>query len=68
MAITGNKFEAYHSIIKNQSLYVTKDKKLQDDTIIRVAIEQYDVNLTKSDLEMMRKDYTKYIIFYKYLL
>ncbi|MBA7619529.1 hypothetical protein ES703_26868 [subsurface metagenome] len=68
MAITGNKFEAYHSIRGNSSLYETKDKKLTDDSIIRIALEEYDVNLTKKDLEIMRKDYTRYIIFYKYLL
>jgi len=66
--ITGNKFEAYHSILGNRSLYETKDKKLTDDSIIRIALEEYDVNLTKSDLEKMKKDYTRYIIFYKYLL
>ena len=68
MAITGNKFEAYHSILGNRSLYETKDKKLTDDSIIRIALEEYDVNITKKDLEIMRKDYTRYIIFYKYLL
>jgi hypothetical protein len=68
MAITGNKFEAYHSIRGNSSLYETKDKKLTDDSIIRIALEEYDVNLTKKDLEIMKKDYTRYIIFYKYLL
>jgi len=68
MAITGNKFEAFHSIRGNSSLYETKDKKLTDDSIIRIALEEYDVNITKSDLEKMKKDYTRYIIFYKYLL
>jgi hypothetical protein len=68
MAITGNKFEAYHSILGNRSLYETKDKKLQDETIIRIAKEQYDVNLTKSDLEEMKKDYTRYMFKYKMLL
>jgi len=68
VAITGNKFEAYHSILGNRSLYETKDKKLTDDSIIRIALEEYDVNITKKDLEIMKKDYTRYIIFYKYLL
>ncbi|MBA7478411.1 hypothetical protein ES705_05691 [subsurface metagenome] len=68
MAITGNKFEAYHSIMGNRSLYETKDKGLQIETIIRVAKEQYDVNLTKKDIEEMKKDYTRYIFFYKMLL
>jgi len=36
MAITGNKFEAFHSIRGNSSLYETKDKKLTDDSIIRI--------------------------------
>ena len=68
MSITGNKFEAYYSILGNSSLYETKDKKLTDDSIIRIALEEYDVNITKKDLEIMRKDYARYIIFYKYLL
>jgi len=65
MAITRLKFETYYSIIGNKSLYVTKDKNLQDGTIIRVAIEEYDVNLTKKDLEEMRKNYESLI--YKYI-
>ena len=66
--ITGNKFEVYHSIMGNKSLYETKDKELQDDTIIRVAIEEFDCNLTKKDLEIIRRDYTRYLLKYKMLL
>jgi len=65
MAITRLKFESYFSIIKNKSLYVVGEKSLKDDTIIRVAIEEYDVNLTKKDLEEMRKNYESLI--YKYI-
>ena len=68
MGITGNKFEAYHSILGNRSLYETKDKKLQDETIIRVAKEQYDVNLTEKDLKEIRRDYERYLFKYKMLL
>lgn len=68
MAISGNKFEAYHSIIRNKSLYIPGEKILKDEIIIRVAKEEYDVNLTKSDLEKMRKDYTRYLFKYKMLL
>jgi len=68
MAITGAKYEAYHSIRGNSSLYETKDKKLTDDSIIRIALEEYDVNITKKDLEEMRKDYTRYMFKYKMLL
>jgi len=68
MAITGAKFEAYYRIRGTKSLYVSKEKSLQEDTIIRVAKEQYDVNLTKSDIETIRKDYTGYMLRYKMLL
>ncbi|GAI04600.1 unnamed protein product [marine sediment metagenome] len=58
MAITGNKFEAWHSItIDLKTLYETKDKKLTDDSIIRIAKEQYDVILSKEDLEQMKKNF-----------
>jgi len=65
MAITRLKFESYFSIIKNKSLYVTGEKNLKDDTIIRVAIEEYDVNLTKKDLKEMRENFESLI--YKYI-
>jgi len=68
MVVTGAKYEAYHSIRGNSSLYETKDKKLTDDSIIRIALEQYDVNLTKKDVEEMRKNYTRYMFKYKMLL
>ena len=68
MAITGNKFEAYYRIRGNSSLYETKDKKLTDDSIIRISLEEYDVNITKKDLEIMRKNYTSYLFKYKMLL
>ena len=68
MAVTGAKFEAYYSILKHRSLYETKDKRLDSETIIRVALTEYDVNLSKKDIEEMKKDYTRYIFFYKMLL
>lgn len=68
MAVTGAKYEAYHSIRYNMSLNVKKDQNLTDDSIIRIALEEYDVNITKKDLEEMKKDYTRYMIKYKMLL
>ena len=68
MAITGNKFEAYYAIRGLKSLYVTKGKELQYETIIRVAKEEYDVNLTEEDIEKMKKEYTRYLLKYKMLL
>ncbi|GAH70232.1 unnamed protein product, partial [marine sediment metagenome] len=60
MAITLAKFEAYNSIKDYKSLYETKDKKLIDDSIIRIALEEYDVNLTKKDIEEMKKNWEGY--------
>lgn len=60
MAITLAKFEAYHSIKDYKSLYETEDKKLIDDSIIIIALEEYDVNLTKKDIEEMRKNWEGY--------
>jgi len=66
MAITRLKFESYFDITgKNKSLYETKDKKLEDKTIIEVALKEYDVNLTEKDLKEMREDYESLI--YKYI-
>ncbi|GAJ13020.1 unnamed protein product [marine sediment metagenome] len=62
MAITGNKFEAFYKIGK------IKSRKPGDQELIKIALEEYDVNLTLKDIEIMRKEYTRYIIFYKYLL
>lgn len=67
--ITGNKFEAWHAITRdNRSLYETKDKKLTDDSIIRIAKEEYDCNLTKKDIEQMRKSLEHYLRKYRMLL
>lgn len=68
MAITGNKFEAFYRIKGLKSLYVPGEKSLQIETIIRVAKEQYDVNLTKKDIEEMRKNYEDLIFRYKMLI
>ena len=68
MAITFNKWEAYYRIRGLKSLYTPKEKSLIDDTIIRVAKEQYDVNLTKEDIEAMRKHYTDFIMKYRMMI
>ncbi len=60
LMITLAKFEAYNSIKDYKSLYETKEKKLIDDSIIRIALEEYDVNLTKEDIEVMRKNWGRY--------
>jgi len=67
--ITGNKFEVWHAITRdNRSLYETKDKKLTDDSIIRIAKEEYDCNLTKKDIEQMRNNFGSYLTKYKMIL
>ncbi len=60
LMITLAKFEAYNSIKNHSSLYLNKDKKLTDDTIIRVALTEYDCNLTNKDIEEMRKNWQGY--------
>lgn len=65
MFISREKFEAFHAIRGNYSLYVKDRKDLKDDTIIRVAKEEYDVILTEKDLEEMRKNFERYM--YKYI-
>ncbi|MBA7555285.1 hypothetical protein ES705_47943 [subsurface metagenome] len=65
MFISREKFEAFHAIRGNHSLYVENKKDLKDDTIIRVAKEQYDVVLTEKDLEEMKKKYERFM--YKYI-
>ena len=67
MAITGNKFEAYDSIKGTKSLYVPGEKNLKAETIIRIAKEEYDVNLTKNDIEEMIKRYKRYLNKYRFL-
>ena len=68
MAITGNKFEAYESIKGTKSLYVPGEKNLKAETIIKIAKEEYDVNLTKNDIKEMIKGYERYLNKYKFLL
>jgi hypothetical protein len=69
LMITGNKFEVWHSItIDNRTLYETKDKKITDDSIIRIAKEEYDCTLTKKDIEQIRKKFAHYLFKYKMLL
>ncbi|MBA7541480.1 hypothetical protein ES705_33794 [subsurface metagenome] len=65
MFISREKFEAFHAIRGNCSLYVKDKKDLKDDTIIRVAKEEYNVVLTKEDLEEMKKKYERFM--YKYI-
>ncbi|MBA7513960.1 hypothetical protein ES705_05978 [subsurface metagenome] len=65
MFISREKFEAFHAIRGNYSLYVKNKKDLKDDTIIRVAKEEYNVVLTEEDLEEMRKRFEHFM--YKYI-
>ena len=65
MFISREKFEAFHAIRGNYSLYVKDKKDLKDDTIIRVAKEEYNVVLTEKDLEEMKKKYERFM--YKYI-
>ncbi|MBA7551119.1 hypothetical protein ES705_43654 [subsurface metagenome] len=67
--ITGNKFEVWHLItIDNKTLYETKDKKISDDSIIRIAEKEYDCRLTKKDIEQMRKNFEHLLRKYRMLL
>jgi len=67
--ITGNKFEVWHLItIDNRTLYETKDKKISDDSIIRIAEKEYDCRLTKKDIEQMRNNFERLLRKYKLLL
>ncbi|MBA7524645.1 hypothetical protein ES705_16786 [subsurface metagenome] len=65
MFISREKFEAFHAIRGNYSLYVENKKDLKDDTMIRVAKEEYNVVLTEKDLEEMKKKYERFM--YKYI-
>lgn len=64
--ITGNKFEAFESIKNHISLYVKKGQKLSDEMIIEIAKKEYDVNLTKKDIEEMGKNFERYLLKYKW--
>ncbi|MBA7525438.1 hypothetical protein ES705_17589 [subsurface metagenome] len=65
MFISREKFEAFHFIRKNYSLYVKDKKDLKDDTIIRVAKEEYNVVLTEEDIKEMMKRFEHFM--YKYI-
>ncbi|MBA7580422.1 hypothetical protein ES708_22313 [subsurface metagenome] len=65
MFISREKFEAFHAIRGNYSLYVENKKDLKDDTIILVAKEQYNVVLTEEDLKEMMKRFEHFM--YKYI-
>ena len=65
MIISREKFETFHAIRGNYSLYVKDRKDLKDNTIIRVAKEQYSVVLTEEDLKEMSKNFERYM--YKYI-
>ncbi len=65
MFISREKFEAFHAIRGNYSLYVKNKSDLKNDTIIRVAKEEYDVVLTEKDLKEMIKNYER--LLYKYI-
>ncbi len=64
MFISKEKFETFHAIRGNYSLYVKDRKDLRDDTIIRVAEEQYNVVLTEEDLKEMIKKYERFMFKY----
>ncbi|MBA7529747.1 hypothetical protein ES705_21946 [subsurface metagenome] len=64
MFISREKFETFHAIRGNYSLYVKDKKDLKNDTIIRVAKEKYNVVLTEKDLEEMRKRFEHFIFKY----
>ena len=67
--ITGNKFEVWHLItVDNRTLYETKDKKLDSETIIEIAKRECDCNLTKKDIEQMRDNFEHLLRKYKMLL
>lgn len=63
--IKREKFETFYAIRINYSSYVKDKKDLKDDTIIRVAKEEYDVILTEKELEEMRKDFER--LMHKYI-
>ncbi|MBA7563882.1 hypothetical protein ES695_01950 [Candidatus Atribacteria bacterium 1244-E10-H5-B2] len=65
MFISREKFEAFHTIRRNYSLYVKDRKDLKDDTIIRVAKEEYNVVLTEEDIKEMMKRFEHFM--YKYI-
>lgn len=60
MAITESKFTAYHEITKNSK------KKLEDKEIIKIAREEYDVNLREKDLADIRKNWESLLWKYEY--
>lgn len=68
MAITFNKFEAYYRIRGLKSLYTPEEKILQIETIIRVALKEFDVNLTEEDIKIMRRDYGAFVFKYRTLI
>jgi len=65
MFISREKFETFHAIRGSYSLYVKDRKDLKNDTIIRLAKEEYDVILTEKDLKEMMKNFERYM--YKYI-
>ena len=65
MIISREKFETFHAIRGNYSLYVKDRKDLKNDTIIRVAKEEYDVILTEEDIEEMGRRFEHFM--YKYI-
>ena len=58
MAITRLKFESYYEIKKFR-------KGLTDQETIKIALAEYDVNLTEKDLKEMRENYES--LMYKYI-
>jgi len=64
MFISKEKFETFHAIRGNYSLYVKDKKDLKDDTIIRVAKEEYDVTLTEKEIKEMIEKYERFMFKY----
>ena len=65
MFINREKFETLHAIRGNYSLYVKDRRDLKNETIIRVAKEEYNVVLTEEEIKEMMKNFE--CLMYKYI-
>jgi len=65
MFIAREKFETFHAIRGNYSLYVKDRRDLKVLTIIRIAKEEYEVILTEKEIKEMMKNFERYM--YKYI-
>jgi hypothetical protein len=55
MAITESKFRAYYGICQRNKL--KKLKELGNQEIIKIALEEYDVNLSQDDIKLIKKNW-----------